>query len=765
MIIERFILVFYGALISSFLYCQKVGVVLSGGGATGLAHIGLLKALEESNIPIDYITGTSAGALVGALYASGLSPEQIEKYVLSDEFKRMSVGETPNDKQFILRETGGNATMLSVPFSIDSTFRKTLPTNFMTPMYLDFEMFQILGMTSFSVSNDFDSLFVPYRCVASDITKKEAVVFKNGPLNKVVRASMTYPFYINPIRINNTLYFDGGLYNNFPADVLYDNFNIDYIIGSNVSYNAAPPSEDDLISQITNMLVVSTDYNLPCEQGIVISPQTDVGTFEFNRANDAIKAGYEHGIAAIDSIRQYVKRQVSKEELNEKRIHFNKKMKPLKISEIEATVLGRSPKKSGFIERSIAKDSIIQPIGWNEFSKRYFQLYSAPQIKYIYPTISKSEPTDSTGKLDLEVTPQKNFLFNVGGHFSSRPVNTGYIGVTYLGLSDAAVQLHGESYFGKFYGSSSLKADFDIPTKIPIRISPYFVLNRWDYFRSFSTFFEDVQPSFLVQNEVYFGSKFRMPVGELFHAVFDFKDFKIRDEYYQNLNFTNADTADVTNFDGQAFSLSLERNSLNKKQWANQGSLLRAKLRYVQGREQSVSGSTSTFEYDIRRRHQWINLTLEVQNFILSNNSFKFGVHGKGVLNSQSLFANYTASILTMTEFSPIPDAYSFFLEEYRAPQYAGFGMNIISTIYDVIDFRLDPYFFQPFRRIVRQEDGAFGYSNNFERGSLMAAASVIYHSPIGPLRVTVNYFPEQQNPVVLQLSFGYILFNERAIR
>lgn len=752
-------------LFSHFLSAQKVGVVLSGGGATGLAHVGLLKALEESNIPIDYITGTSAGALVGALYASGLSPQQIEKYVLSDEFQRMSAGEVPLEKGYLYKESFKDASMLNVPFSLDSSFRKTLPTNFMTPMYLDFEMFRILGVTSMNVNNDFDSLFIPFRCVASDITKKEATVFKNGALNKVVRASMTYPFYVNPIRINNTLYFDGGLYNNFPADVLFEDFNVDYIIGSNVSYNSPPPTEDDLISQITNMLVVPTDYELPCENGIIITPQTDVGTFDFSRAKDAIEAGYKHGMEAIDSIRQYVTRNVSSEQINHNRLSFNKKLAPLKINEIDASLLGRKNKTAEFIERSMVKDSLSDPMEWLDFSKRYFQLYSQPQVKYLYPSLEESKLSDSAYKLQLEVTPQKHFLLNVGGHFSSRPVNTGYLGVTYLGIADAAVQLHAETYFGKFYGSTALKADLDIPTKVPIRISPYFTLNRWDYFRSFSTFFEDVQPSFLVQNEIYFGAKSTIPLGDKYRLTFDFKDFSLRDEYYQNLNFTNIDTADITNFSGQAFSLNFEKNSLNKKQWANQGSLIRTKLRYVQGKEQSVSGSTSPFAYDVRRRHQWINLTIEGQHFFNSSGAFKIGIHGKGVVNSQSLFANYTASILTMTEFSPIPDAYSLFLEEYRAPQYAGIGINIINTLYDIIDIRLDPYFFQPFRRIENSSSGVFGYSNNFEIGTMMASASVIYHSPIGPLRVTANYFPKQENPLILQLSFGYIIFNERAIR
>ena len=88
----------------SFIYSQGVGIVLSGGGASGFAHIGVLKALEENNIPIDYITGTSSGALVGAMYASGYSPQEIEDYVLSYKFQLMSQGAIEQRYEFLLRE-------------------------------------------------------------------------------------------------------------------------------------------------------------------------------------------------------------------------------------------------------------------------------------------------------------------------------------------------------------------------------------------------------------------------------------------------------------------------------------------------------------------------------------------------------------------------------------------------------------------------------------------------------------------------------------
>ena len=99
---------------SSFFAQQKVGLVLSGGGATGLAHIGVIKALEERGIPIDYITGTSAGALVGSMYVSGYSPEEIESYVLSKDFKLMTKGEIQPKQHFLIREEESNASLLNV---------------------------------------------------------------------------------------------------------------------------------------------------------------------------------------------------------------------------------------------------------------------------------------------------------------------------------------------------------------------------------------------------------------------------------------------------------------------------------------------------------------------------------------------------------------------------------------------------------------------------------------------------------------------------
>ncbi|MCH2231052.1 MAG: patatin-like phospholipase family protein [Crocinitomicaceae bacterium] len=754
-------LVYFSLILTNHSNAQdKIGLVLSGGGATGLAHIGVLKALEEHGIPIDFITGTSAGALVGSLYASGYSPEQIEAYVISDYFQVVASGAVEPKQEFLLRKDDANANMIGMSFSQDSILKKSLPTNFTSSTLLDFEMMRLYGTTASSNYNNFDSLFVPFRCVASDIAKKESVIFKDGYLNEAVRASMSYPFYYKPIKIDDVLLFDGGLYNNFPADVLYETFDPDYIIGSNVSYNADLPDEDDLISQLTNMLVRYSNYELPCDAGFMIEPKTEVATFDFSNAQQAITDGYEATIAQIDSLKLRIHRRIAPEELAIRRLEFHKNKIDLKVSSV---TINDSNEKMKFLSRSIIKKNKNELLDLNLIEKRYFRLYSAPQIDFIYPTLKLK--SDSTYDLGLKISKAKEIRLEVGGHFSSRAVNTGYIGLSYQSIGKVATKTELSSYFGKFYGSGKVKFTLELPRVYPFSTSAYFTINRWDYFRSFATFFEDAIPSFLVQEEMYAGLQVNHPFGNNIKSTIDGRWFNLENSYYQTDQFTNKDTADVTNFSGGAASWTITQNSLNRKQFASSGHYFKTTIRYINGREHSTSGSTSAEPYDIIKFHSWLNLGAEFQSFVVDKHFFHLGIHGQLAYNTHPLFANYTSTLLSTTEFSLVPDAGTYFLSEYRSPQFAGLGLNTIFTIKKKIDLRVDGYIYQPFIQIIQNDDGTQGISDLFEGRTFMASSSIIYHSFIGPIRLTLNYFPEQPEPLAFQFSLGYVLFNDRAIR
>jgi NTE family protein len=755
------LILFFIFLTGTSVFAQRVGVVLSGGGAAGFAHIGVLKALEERNIPIDYITGTSAGALVGAMYACGLTIEQIEAIALSEQFQRMAAGDIERKYKFNLRREDENASLVNLSFSRDSIFFKSLPTNLVTPALFDFEMLRLFGVVGASSFMNFDSLFVPYRCVAADIKNKKEVIFRKGNLNHAVRASMTFPFYINPISVDGVLLFDGGLYNNFPSDVMYNDFNPDFIIGSNVSDNSITPYEDDLMSQMRAAMVRETKFEIPCEAGILIKHDMAIGTFDFDKVREAIQIGYDNTIKYIDSIRIFVNKEISMEERMTKRRSFIQNIQPMKITSVKAEY--ERKKGAPFVTYPLNKRMENKPMTEDDLKKYYFQLYGTPQIRYVLPELELKD--DSTHHLRMQLKKSRDFTLSIKGHFSSRPVNIGYIGLTYYHINRFAWRAHVESYFGKFYGSGKVSLDFHVPTRLPFVVSPYFVLNRWDYFRSFATFFEPVKPSFLIQEEMYYGARIRIPLSMTVRAGLDYRHFDLTDRYYQTDNFTFADTADFTNFYGNTFQFSIEHNSLNRKQFASEGSQFHLRVRYVLGTERSVSGSTAPIPFDESFQHQWVNVQLDMRKYFSSIKRYKFGVHALGAFNSQSLFRNYVATLLSLTEFAPIPDAGTFFLAEYRTPQYVGAGMNQIVNLFNRLEFRVDAYAFQPIVVLRRADDGTFGYSQYQLLPKFMGSTSLIFQSPIGPFRATLNYFPEQSQPFTFLLSYGYVLFNPRAIR
>ena len=749
--------------LSSILCAQvKVGLVLSGGGAAGIAHIGVLKALEENGVPIDYIVGTSAGSLVGGLYAAGYSPEEMEQYVLSEDFQKMAYGQKLDIQEYSFRNIENHAGMVQLSFSKDSLLQKSLPLNMIRPAYLDFEMMEKFAYVGACRNKNFDSLFVPFRCVASDIVNHQAVTFSKGNLNEALRASITYPGYINPIKINNVLFFDGGLYNNFPTDVMYTAFNPDFIIGSNVSDTTKfALTENDFFGVLKAMMTQPANFELPCTEGLIIkSPLEDLSTFSFNRVEEALEIGYQSALKRMASLLGHITNRTSKDEISSKRKKFREGLPEFKLRSVN---YGNKKGSEYYINRSLMRTRNEETISLNQFKKRYFKLSAMQEIEYLFPTLSMYE--DSTFGVDVKLAKSKNFKLDVGGHLSSRPVNMGYLGLSYRTLGAVAANVHAESYFGKFYGSAKADITLDIPRIYPIAMNAYFVLNRWDYFRSFATFFEDVKPSFLIQNELYTGAKIKLPFGNRIINTLDARYFELNDEYYQTAQFSNADTSDRTIFYGSSVGYEFLYTSLNRKQFANKGSKAQIRFRFVNGVENTTYGSTVNSQQAARILHQWINLNFDFQHYFFSKYKVHVGTHFLGQFTSQSLFDNYTASLLSLPTFSVFPDMQTYFMPEYRSHQHVGIGMNLVYTPKDRLDIRVDSYLYKPFLELGKSLNGALQFVQSGRGISLLTSTSVIYHTIFGPLRATVNLFPKQERLFNFQLSYGYVLFNERAIR
>ena len=741
-----------------YLHAQRVGLVLSGGGGTGLAHIGVLKALEENGIPVDYIAGSSIGALVGGLYAAGYAPSTIDSLFRTEQFLLMAEGRIEDKYKYYFKENSMDGSWLQMKVNLDTNLQASLPTNLRSPALMDFEQMRRLAPVAAVSGYEMDSLFIPFRCVASDITNKRAVTFRNGDLAEAVRASISYPFWFKPIRVDGNLMMDGGLYNNFPADVMYDEFFPDVIIGCNVGNADVPPSEDDLLSQLRAMLVERTDYTIPCDNGILIQPEVKNSVFDFSDPEEQIEAGYRATIAQMPEILQATQRRVLPQQRQARRDAFHAQIKPLLFQDIRFS--GLNEKQEQNVKRVLHTEAL--PYSIDKLKPYYFQLLANRNVSSIHPKATFNPKSDRY-ELDLLVKKEKALEVRFGGVLSSRPISTGYAALRYNMFNKTSSFIEANSYFGKFYTSAQVKYKVDISGKRPFSFEPVATFNRFDHFRSFNSFFQDERPAFLVLRDYWIGANMTTPLGNKGLLHIDGKYVEVKNNYYQTDDFTNTDTTDVTVFDHFNFGLRIERNSLNRKQHASSGEHLMFEFRYVNGEEKTTPGSTSPGTETERAFHSWLQAKVKLEKYFLKRSYIKFGILAEGVYSGLPFFQNFQATVIQAPVFQPTPEVKGYFIPDLRAQQYLAGGFRSIMELYKNLDIRFEGYIFQPYQGLISTA-GEAATGAIVEDRSFIASGSAVYHSPLGPFWFNTSYLEGLSKPWAFSLNFGYVLFNQGAM-
>lgn len=740
---------------------EKVGVVLSGGGASGLAHIGFLKALEEKDIPIDYITGTSMGAVIGGLYASGYTVQELETYFTSEEFVNAVNGKLDNRYAYYFKKGDPDASMIGLKIDPDTFFLRTIPAYIVSPIQMDMEMMEAVSSSIAKAGYDFDSLYVPFRCVASDIVLKEEVVFKSGELHQALRASASFPFYFKPIIMDDRILFDGGLYNNFPVDIMYAEFGPDVILGSSVSLKTPAPMIDDLFSQIENMIVNRGSEEIPCEHGLTVRPETQVGTLEFKRGSEAVEIGYAATVAMIDSIQGIVSSRISEEERARKRSEWRADLQPYELKAVKISGVG--PAATRYFDKVLRTNETNAPKTLEDLKPLYFRVLEDDKINYAFPSFRYDQSKDGY-VMEVKVQKEKKLFIDFGGNFSSRPVNTGFVGLRYNLLGFTPKALMANSYFGKFYNSLLVETRFDIPSKNPFFISVSGVRQQWDYFRSFATFFQETKPSFILQQETSGALTFGKAAGNRGKLLIDFKGGLNEDEYYQTDQFTATDTADVTTFRFLTSGISYERNTLNRKLYPNKGTYLSFKVRYIDGQERTTPGSTGIFTDEYKGWQDWFVLRARYENYFKTFGKLRIGMEFEGVYSTQDFFNNRKASLLAAPYFQPIPESRTLFQDEFRAHKFITSGLKLVYSLSTNVDFRMENYLFQPVNEIIAGQGLKPAYSEDFLKRFYIGSVSTVFHSPLGPVSLSVNYYDQREEPWSWIVNFGYLIFNKRAL-
>ena len=308
----------------------KVGLVLSGGGAKGLAHIGVLKVIDSLNIKIDYIAGTSMGAIVGGLYASGYNANQLDSIFSNIDVDALLQDYTPREAKSFYEKRNDEIYALTLPFN---KFKLGLPSGLSKGLY----NFNLISLLTQHVSNvrDFNQLPIPFLCIATDAETGEKMVLDKGILAQCMVASGALPTLYSPVEINGRLLIDGGVIDNYPVEELLAK-GVDIVIGVDVQDGLKTRNElkgvTSLLAQINNFSMIEKMEGKQKATNIYIKPDIKgYSVVDFEKGNEIIVKGKEKALEFVKELTPY--RNLTSENRNEivvqdsiyiKEVGFNK---------------------------------------------------------------------------------------------------------------------------------------------------------------------------------------------------------------------------------------------------------------------------------------------------------------------------------------------------------------------------------------------------------------------------------------------------------
>lgn len=754
---------FYLCLLS-VVQAQKVGLVLSGGGAKGMTHIGIIRALEENNIPIDYITGTSMGAIIGSLYAMGYSPDDMEALLRSPDFKRWYSGKVEPKYEYYFKKNRPTPEFFNIRFAFrDSMHLKPqiLPTSMVNPIQMNLVFVELFARATASCNGDFNKLFVPFRCIASDVYNKRPLIMRKGDLGDAVRASMSFPFVFKPIEIDSVLAYDGGIYNNFPTDVMREDFCPDIIIGSVVAANPSKPKENDLMSQIENMVMQKTDYSLPDSLGIIMNfKYDDVNLLDFDRLQELHDIGYNRTISLMDSIKNRIHRRVNADNVRLRRLVYRSNLPQLRFRDIR--IEGANEQQQVYIKKEF-HDEDHEVFTYEDLKRGYFRLLADNMISEIIPH-AVYDPENDLYELHLKVKMENNFSVRMGGSVSTTSSNQIYLGLGYQNLNYYSKEITFDGQLGKVYNNAQLMAKIDLPTRIPTSYRFIASISTFDYYKKDKLFSKNDKPSFNSKDERFVKLMVALPFLSNKRAEFSIGYGALEDNYFQSnvINF-DEDRSDKSTYKLLSGTIGFYGSTYNARQYATRGYYEKLIAQVFTGKEKFRPGNPKE-EVSTKGHQSWLQISYMKDAYHSMSPKFTLGWMAEMLYSSKNFSENYTATMMQAAEFAPTPHSKLMYNEAFRANQFLAVGIKPIFIFNDMFQFRTEFYGFMPVFPIEKNALNKAFYGKAFSKFEYMGEISVICQLPFGTIAAYVNHYSSPKKEWNVGLTIGWQLFNYRFI-
>ncbi|WP_405609830.1 patatin-like phospholipase family protein [Polaribacter sp. Asnod1-A03] len=388
----------------------KIGLVLSGGGAKGFAYVGVLKEIDKAGLQIDYIGGTSMGAIVGGLYAIGYSGEQIEEIILETDFMSLLQDKLPREAEPFFDKEFGEKTILTLPINDGNVglpravSRGQNILNFLTEL-----LYSVEGIS------DFKKLPIPFFCIATDVENGNQILLEKGSLPLALRASGSFPTLLNPVVLDDKLLVDGGLANNFPVSIMKAK-GIDLVIGVDVEGKLNKKdklnSAVDILSQLVNYQMYNKTDKEKKDIDIYIHPDTyGFGVVDFDKKEEILEKGTIEGAKFTEVFKELAEKQKNKKQ--------RKKLTPdnKKYSISEIGLKGSETYTRAFVLGKI-NIKIGDTLSRKEITQKIYQLSSTKNYERIEYDLLKNKDSSYNINFKLKESVQ-NANLKLGFHFDN----------------------------------------------------------------------------------------------------------------------------------------------------------------------------------------------------------------------------------------------------------------------------------------------------------------------------------------------------------
>ena len=732
---------------------QSVGLVLSGGGAKGIAHIGVIKALEDNDIPIDYVTGTSMGAIVGGLYAAGYTTDEMMSLLQSDEFAKWSTGQVDEKLTYYFFKDEPRPAMFNIAVSpSDSTKTSSiLPTSLISPLPMNFAFMELFSGYTAQCGGDFDKLFVPFRCVASDVTAKTKVICRSGDLGDAIRASMTFPVVFHPIEINGTTLYDGGIYDNFPTDVMKTEFAPSTIIGIDVALPEPEVKSNDLVQQLEDMIIQDKNDPMKPEDGIYIHVDlTGYNLLDFPKAQAIYQLGYDRAMEYIDSIKTRIPDRTPAVERNLRRSVFKSKTPAVTFQSVNVT--GGTPTQNNYLKRTFDAN-IADTFGIEHAKAAYYRAITGGKLRNLIP---KAEYDTATGcfDLNLKATVKDNLNIGFGGWLTSSSSSMIYLSGRYNSLDHHPINAGLNAWVGKNYFAAEATGRLFLPYSTPTSFTVEAVVSRTSSHTGDRYFYETDDKTSLNDTQIFGRLHFSRATSRRSLIDISAGFGHLRYSYLSPVSIPGERKADdLSIFNMWQLRIAYNYNSLNNNLYPTAGLEQKLSAAVLQGgyRFYPILPTKQSERDDII----YGTLHHRIRYYAPIAKKFSLGVEYELKASSRKLLSTYSQSIMTADRYIPSPSQFNTFNHRLNAFSYVAAGVTPVVKITDGLQLRTSLQCFLPMRRIKANDDGTARYGNWFADPTFFGEMAAVYSLPFASISVYGNYVQSDRSNWSGGISFG----------